>query len=100
MIIIILSTMGTHQGDPFCRHLFALAYFVLFVLLQPNFFLVYSPWFIVHNTHIICPPSLVFATFEFLTKKSCLRLAIRSNFINIQLGPHPTYLMISPHQFC
>ncbi len=62
-VIIIPSPMGTHQGDPWGGALFALTHFKALHYTTNHFHSRLFPY-IIDDTHIINPPSIVSSAYE------------------------------------
>jgi hypothetical protein len=62
-VIIIPSTMGTRQGDPWGRELFALTHFNVLRSIKNHFPSCLFPS-VINNTHIISPPSILSLAYE------------------------------------
>jgi hypothetical protein len=77
-VMVIPSTMGTHQGDPLGGALFALVHFRVLCSIASHFPSCLFPS-ITDDIHIINPPSIVSSTYE-----------------HFQTQPHEIDLLIKP----
>lgn len=99
-VIIILSVMGTHQGNFFHEPLFGLTHFWTLQFAKVQFPIWLFPT-IVDDIHIIGPPSIGCINIEFIFLKFNYEIGLSIQHHKCELFcPHQAYLMISPFQLC
>ncbi len=99
-VIIILSAMGTHQGNFFHEPLFGLTHFWTLQFAKVQFPICLFPT-IVDGIHIISLPSIGCINIEFIFLKFNYEIGLSIQLHKCELFcPHQAYLMISPFQLC
>jgi hypothetical protein len=91
-VTIIPSTMGIHQGDPLGGALFTLVHFKALRSIVSNFSSYLFPS-IVHDTHIIGPPSIVSFAYEHFQTELC----VIGFFVQLQKCVTRSFLGLPPN---